>query len=76
MSTIEKRTALQQQLKDYPPSLTPDQVAEVIGVDRKTADRLLREGKIESFVLDPEAQRLRRRVTKAVLIDYMITNHM
>lgn len=74
MSTIEKRTALERQLFEYPPSLSPSEVAEILGIARKTADKLIEQGKIDSFVLDKEAQRLRRRVTKSVLIDYMVGN--
>lgn len=74
MSHEQKETLLAQQLEKYPASLDPDEVAEALGVSRRTVDRLFTAGKLEYFVLDPTAERKQKRVAKAVLIDFMTKN--
>lgn len=63
---------LERALEKYPPALDPEQVAEVLGVTRRYVDNLLREGKLDHFVLDPTKQRLEKRVNKAALIAFML----
>jgi hypothetical protein len=76
MGTEEKVTMLERQLERYPASMDPSQVAESLGVSRKTVDKLLDEGRIECFILDPEADRKQKRVSKAVLIAFMLNNQL
>lgn len=76
MGTTETVTMLERQLEKYPASLDPSQVAEALGISRKTADKLIDDGRIEYFVLDPEAARKQKRVTKAALIAFMLNNKL
>jgi len=69
----DKLTALEKDLSAYPAVLTPDQVADILGVSRRTADEYIKAGIIEAFPLDPSKERKQYRVTKAALMAY-ITN--
>lgn len=71
----ERREALEQCFEKYPAvGLDPEQVAEALGVTRRYVDRLLDEGVIEYFVLDPTKTYKQKRVTKAALIAYIERN--
>jgi excisionase family DNA binding protein len=71
----ERLTALERDLMKYPAVLTPDQVADILGVSRRTADDYIKAGVIESFVLDPSRERKQYRVTKAALMAYMTNSN-
>jgi excisionase family DNA binding protein len=71
MSYQDKLRLLYQSLEKYPASLDPDQVAEALGISRRTVDRLLDAGKIEFFVIDETKERKDKRVTKAALVEFM-----
>lgn len=73
MAEKDKLTILTDDLKDYPTVLDPDQVADIIGVSRRTVDDLIKNGVIKAFALDPAKQRKQYRVNKADLMAY-ITN--
>ena len=73
MAEQEKLTVLENDLKKYPAVLTPDQVAEILGLSRRTVDDYIKAGTIEAFPLDPNKERKQYRVTKAALMVY-ITN--
>lgn len=77
---VEKKTLLQQQLedqlKDYPENLDPDQVAEVLGCSRRYADGLITSGKLYGFALDPTKQRKEKRVPKSAIVGYIIQNKL
>lgn len=73
MAEHEKAAVLENDLKGYPAVLDPNQVADILGVSRKTVDGLIAAGVIEAFPLDPNKERKQYRVTKANLIAY-ITN--
>lgn len=75
MTQSDRKNTLEKQLEGYPVALDPDQVAEVLGITRRTVDKLLNEEKLPYFAIDPEAARQQKRVTKGDLIDYMINNH-
>lgn len=75
---IDKVELIMNSLDKYPASLNPDQVAEALGVSRRTVDRLLgegRESKMEYFVIDENAKQLQKRVTKPALIAYILGQH-
>jgi len=72
MPNTERTTILADGLKKYPPVLYPDQVAEIIGVSRRTLDDLIKRGVIAAFTLDPTKERKQYRVNKADLIAYMM----
>lgn len=76
MTASDRRDTLEKQLEAYPVALDPDQVAEILGITRRTVDKLLNEGKLPYFAVNPEAARQLKRVTKADLIGYMINNHI
>lgn len=61
-------------LDGYPLALDPDQVAEILGITRRTVDKLLHDGKIKYFAIDPEAERKQKRVAQCDLIAYMTAN--
>ena len=73
MADQDKLTVLENDLKKYPAVLTPDQVAEILGLSRRTVDDYIKAGTIEAFPLDPNKERKQYRVTKAALMVY-ITN--
>lgn len=74
MSDQDKQALLFKSLEQYPASMNPDQVAEALGISRKTVDRLLDGGKIEFFTVatDETQTRPAKRVTKAALIEYQL----
>jgi excisionase family DNA binding protein len=75
MTTEDQQKMLEQQLEKYPAlGLDPDQVAEALGVTRRYVDKLLDDGHIKYFVLDPSRQHKQKRVTKAALIAYITNN--
>lgn len=74
MSTDQKAADIERLLEQYPASLDPSQVAEALGISRKTVDRLLESGRLDYFVLDPNAERKQKRVTKAALVAFMLNN--
>lgn len=67
-----KTAILERELEKYPTALDPNQVAEVLGVSRKTVDKLLENGTLDCFTVDPTAERKQKRVTKATIIDFMM----
>lgn len=71
MSVSIKET-LERELERYPVSLEPTEVAEILGVSRRTVDNLINDGVIASFVVDDSKVQKQKRVLKAVLIAYMI----
>lgn len=71
MATQDKLTALENDLKQYGPTLTPDDVAEVLKLSRRTVDDYIKAGIIEAFPLDPTKERKQYRVTKAALVAYI-----
>lgn len=76
MTAENKRDELEKFMAAYPVALDPDQVAEILGITRRTVDKLLDEHRIEHFVINPDAERKQKRVTKAVLVGYMLDNHI
>lgn len=71
MSEKEQLKALGNDLQNYPAVLTPDQVADILGVSRRTADDYIKAGVIDAFALDPNKDRKQYRVTKAALMAYL-----
>ena len=72
MSDSQRVALLEKQLEKYDATaLGPEQVAEVLGCTRRYVDKLIAEGKLEAFALDPSKQRKEWRVTKAALIAFM-----
>lgn len=88
MEVSEKVKALERQLEAYPPALNPEELAKVLSISRRYVDKLfertdkvrsegkdpMKEGCLVYFVLDPTSGRMHRRVSKADLINYMISN--
>lgn len=75
--TVEDRQAeIERFMASYPVALDPDQVAEILGITRRTVDKLLDENRLTYFVINPEAERKQKRVTKADLVAYMLDNHI
>lgn len=73
--TEEMRQAeIKKLLESYPLALDPDQVAEILGITRRTVDKLLADGKIRHFAIDPEAERKQKRVAQYDLIAYITAN--
>lgn len=65
--------ALVKQLEPYSKgSLTTVEVAQVLGVSRNTVEKMLDEGKLHSFPLNPGESRIHSRVPKASLIAFMM----
>ena len=73
MSNTDKITILTAELKKYPTVLDPEQVADILGISRRTVDNLIKSNVLKSFVLDPSKERKQYRVNKADLMAY-ITN--
>jgi len=73
MSEQDKLKSLEKGLQNYPPVLTPDQVADILGVSRRTVDDYIKADVIKAFPLDPSKARKQYRVTKAELMAY-VTN--
>ena len=72
MSENQRVALLEKQLEKYDATaLGPEQVAEVLGCTRRYVDKLITEGKLEAFALDPSKTRKEWRVTKAALIAFM-----
>lgn len=76
MTVDTKRAEIEKFITGYPVSLDPDQVAEILGITRRTVDKLLDEQRIKYFVINPESERKLKRVTKADLVSYMLDNHI
>lgn len=75
MTKEDQSALLEAQLDKYPAvGLTPDQVAEALGISRRYVDTLLDAGKLEYFVLDPEKTYKQKRVTKATLLAFIQKN--
>lgn len=75
MTKETQREVLEQQLAKYPAvGLDPEQVAEALGISRRYVDKLLDDGTIEHFVLDPTKTYKQKRVTKAALIAFIEKN--
>lgn len=72
MSDQDKLGLLYKSLEQYPASLDPSQVAEALGVSKRTVERLMDAGKIAYFVINEDAVLREKRVTKASLIDFML----
>ena len=69
----EELTPLENDLKKYGPTLTPEEVAEILQLSRKTVDEYIKNGTINAFPLDPTKERKQYRVSKSALIEYMTT---
>jgi excisionase family DNA binding protein len=76
MTLDSRRVELEKVMEGYPVALDPDQVAAILGITRRTVDKLLDEGKIQHFVINPGSERKLKRVTKVDLVDYMLQNHI
>lgn len=77
MSDQDRQALLYKSLEQFPPALNTDQVAQALGVQRRTAERLL-EGEAETarikyFLLDDTKSRGQKRVTKATLVEFMLS---
>jgi hypothetical protein len=74
MNQAEVQAVLEKQLEKYEGlALDMDQVAEVLNVSRKTADKLKLE--LKAFPLDPTKERKDYRVTKANIIAYLLNKN-
>lgn len=73
MAEAERTSILLKELQHLPTVLDPDQVADVIGVSRRTVDDLIKAGVIHAFALDESKIRKQYRVNKADLIAYITT---
>lgn len=71
----DRLTALENNLIDYPAILTPDHVADILGVSRRTVDDYIKAGIINAFTLDPTKERKLYRVTKDSLLAYISNNN-
>lgn len=76
MQESKRLEDLENMLKEYPPSLDPTQVAEVLNCTRKYVDKLINNHRIPAYTLDPSKERQEKRVTKADLIAYMLKNQI
>lgn len=73
MTNTDRFTLLADDLKKLPTVLDPEQVADVIGVSRRTVDDLIKKGVIKAFALDPTRERKQYRINKADLLVYITT---
>lgn len=72
---IETQTKkLEEDLANYPATLEPAQVGEILNVSRRYVDKMLTEGKLPYLVLDDTKLYKQKRVLKANLIAFMIQN--
>jgi excisionase family DNA binding protein len=71
MPNTERNNLILEGLKQYPAVLDPDQVADIIGVSRRTMDELIKGGTVKAFALDPTKYRKQYRINKADLIAYL-----
>ena len=65
---IEGKKALEEELKDYPTMLTPDQVGEILQVGRGKVYELVRKEKIKGLKIGAKSL----RITKQNVISYII----
>jgi len=70
----KRRAALERQFKDYDDSLDIETVAQILNVSKDKARDLVMRGIIKSFVVDPTKERKTRKVTKADLISFILSN--
>lgn len=61
-------------LDKYPPAMTVDQVAEALAVSKRTVSRLLINGTLKYFVINEDAEKKDKRITKAELVFFMMRN--
>lgn len=71
MGVMNRLNMLSEELKEYPPSLTKKQVAEILAISERKVDDLLEKKKIPSFPVDKDSDRKQLRVNKSDLILYM-----
>lgn len=76
MTQQERRVELEKFMAKYPVALDPEQVAEILGITRRTVDKLLEEDRLKYFVVNPDSERKLKRITKADLVAYMLDNHL
>lgn len=72
MSNDEKRAALETMLEKYPPTLNIENVASILDVCERKASELMKDGTINSFVIDETAKRKSYRTTKVDIINYLL----
>lgn len=68
----ERKTGFMESMKEYPPTLTKDQVAEILGISTRKVDDLFYKGRIKTFIIDPDSKKKQARVNKSDLADYMM----
>ena len=76
MTDKDRRQELERLLEKYNPSLDTGEVAEVLNCSHRTAFILQSEGKLRSYVLNPESQKKQYKTTKVDIINYMIENEI
>lgn len=75
MPNTDRVQILTAELKAYPAVLDPNQVADIIGISRKTIDDLIKREVIKAFPLDPARERKQYRINKADLIAYLMNTN-
>ncbi len=72
MSIEERRAELEKMLDAYPPTLSVENVATILGVCERKASELMKYGTIVSFVLDKQSKRKLYKTTKVDIINYLV----
>lgn len=70
-----RRAALERQFKDYPDTLTLDQVSGILCLSMNKTYDLADRNIIKTFTVDPTKERKTRKVTKADLIAYILNKN-
>jgi predicted site-specific integrase-resolvase len=74
MTTQKRIEVIMDQLLGNGPNLSLEEVEDVLKVGRKTVARLIKQGKLKAFAIDPDKERKTLLVTKAALAAYIVEN--